>query len=78
MNKPARRSFKFDNAFRRRWAVVTLAYVLFIVVVWGTIARQFPNGIEPVWLFWLIIGLSVGLYVVLVVVIEWLNLKRLH
>jgi len=71
-----RDKFKLDNKFARRVAIVTMAYLLFMAVVWGTIARQFPTGISPDWLLWLIIGLSVVFYVVAVVVIEILNLKK--
>jgi len=71
-----RNKFKLDNKFARRVAIVTMAYLLFMAVVWGTIARQFSTGISPDWLLWLIIGLSVVLYVVAVVVIEILNLKK--
>jgi len=71
-----RNKFKLDNKFARRVAIVTMAYLLFMAVVWGTISRQFPAGISPDWLLWLIIGLSIVLYVVAVVVIEILNLKK--
>lgn len=68
--------FKLNNLFARRVAIITLAYILFMTVIWGTIARQFPSGIQPAWLLWLIIGLSVGLYIAVIVIVEVLNIRR--
>ncbi len=70
--------FKFDQAFWRRFFIVSLIYILFMIIVWGTISRQFPNGIQPNWLFWLIIGLSISLYIVFIILIEIANMKKVR
>ena len=76
-NKQANpKRYKLNYTVARRITVVTLAYLLFMTIVWGTVARQFPNGVQPTWLLWLIIGLSIALYFVAIIVVEWLNYKR--
>ncbi len=68
----------FTHAFFNRFVIITLVYLLAGSIVWGTIARMFPQGIEPVWLLWLVIGLSLFVYVAAVVVIEVLIRKRIR
>jgi intracellular septation protein A len=74
--KQNQKPYKLDNAVARRVTVVTLAYLLFMTVVWGTIARQFPNGIQPDWVLWLVITLSIVFYLASVVTVEYIYYKR--
>ncbi len=71
-----KKKYQLDNAFLRRLAVISLVYGMFMIVVWGVIAQTFPDGIEPPWLFWLIIGLSVFIYIAFIVIVELANYKR--
>ncbi|HOJ45086.1 MAG TPA: hypothetical protein PK340_03550 [Bacilli bacterium] len=74
--KQNQKPYKLDNAAARRVTVVTLAYLLFMTVVWGTIARQFPNGIQPDWVLWLVITLSIVFYLASVFTVEYIYYKR--
>ncbi len=68
----------FTHAFFNRFVIVTLVYLLAGSIVWGTIARMFPQGIEPAWLLWLVIGLSLFVYVAAIVLVEVLIRKRIR
>ncbi|MFA5235737.1 MAG: hypothetical protein WC399_02675 [Bacilli bacterium] len=76
MKKPHSKQPIFTSAFFNRFVIVTLIYVLAGTIVWSTIARIFPDGIEPPWLFWLVIGISILVYVAAVVAVEAVNRKR--
>ncbi len=68
----------FTYAFFNRFVIVTLVYLLAGSIVWSTIAQMFPQGIEPAWLLWLVIGLSLFVYVAAVVLVEVLIRKRIR
>lgn len=76
MKKQHKKLIKLDDRFVQRFLIATLVYAMFMVVVWGVIAQVFPNGIQPPWLFWFVIGLSIAIYFGFIIIIEYLNYKR--
>ena len=68
--------YRITPSVLRRLAIVTLVYAMFMLVVWSAIGQTFPDGIEPPWLLWLIIGLSILVYVAFVLIVEISNWKK--
>jgi hypothetical protein len=66
----------FIEGFTRRLVLLTLVYLIFMVSFWGTLAQFFEEGIGFSWLFWLVIGISLLLWIALIVWVEISQLKR--
>jgi hypothetical protein len=53
-----------------------MIYILAASIIWGTIAKIYPDGIQPPWVLWLVISVSIVVYVSSIIVIEIINHKR--
>ena len=61
----------------RRFLILFLVYLLFMVSAWTTIAAFFEDGLgTDSWIFWLIIGVSFILFLGFVAYVEYQQLKR--
>jgi hypothetical protein len=64
------------QGFGKRLFLLTVIYVLIMLSVWNTLSQFFNNGVGFNWIFWLVIGLSVTLWIGFVVYVEVAQLKR--
>ncbi|MEY3431309.1 MAG: hypothetical protein RIS53_207 [Bacillota bacterium] len=64
------------QGFGRRLLLLTLVYITFMVSIWTTLAQFFVEGVGLSWVFWLIISLSILLWIGLIVWVEISQLKR--
>jgi hypothetical protein len=64
------------NGFIRRFILLTLVYLIFMVSFWGTLGQLFEEGVGFTWLFWLVTGISLLLWIALIVWVEISQLKR--
>lgn len=62
--------------FVRRLVLLTLVYLTFMVSIWSTLGQFFQEGVGFTWIFWLVIGISLLLWVALIVWVEISQLKR--
>jgi hypothetical protein len=66
----------FIVGFPRRFILLTLVYLIFMVSIWVTLGQFFEEGVGFTWVFWLVIGMSLLLWIGLVVWVEISQLKR--
>jgi hypothetical protein len=64
------------KGFGRRFFLLTLVYLTFMVSIWTTLAQFFNEGVGFNWIFWLVISLSLLLWIGLIVWVELSQLKR--
>jgi hypothetical protein len=64
------------QGFGRRLLLLTLVYITFMVSIWTTLAQFFVEGVGLNWVFWLVISLSILLWIGLMVWVEISQLKR--
>ena len=64
------------KGFGRRFFLLTLVYFTFMVSIWTTLAQFFNEGVGFNWIFWLVISLSLLLWIGLIVWVELSQLKR--
>jgi hypothetical protein len=64
------------NGFARRLVLLTLVYLTLMVSFWATLGQFFEEGVGFTWLFWLVIGVSLLLWICLIVWVEISQLKR--
>jgi magnesium-transporting ATPase (P-type) len=68
--------FKFVKGFGRRLMILFIIYLMFMLSAWTTLIQFFDEGFGTNWIFWLIIALSVLLFVTLVAYVERQQLKH--
>ncbi len=64
------------KGFGRRFFLLTLVYLTFMVSIWTTLAQFFNEGVGFNWIFWLVLSLSLLLWIGLIVWVELSQLKR--
>ena len=64
------------KGFGRRFFLLTLVYLTLMVSIWTTLAQLFNEGVGFNWIFWLVISLSLLLWIGLIVWVELSQLKR--
>jgi hypothetical protein len=64
------------KGFGRRFFLLTLVYLTFMVSIWTTLAQFFNEGVGFNWIFWLVISLSLLLWIGLIVWVVLSQLKR--
>jgi hypothetical protein len=64
------------TGFVRRLVLLTLVYLTFMVSLWATLGHFFEEGVGFTWVFWLVIGISLLLWISLIVWVEISQLKR--
>jgi hypothetical protein len=64
------------EGFSRRIVLLTLVYLTFMVSLWATLGQFFEEGVGFTWVFWLVIGISLFLWIALIVWVEISQLKR--
>jgi len=74
--KKEKNKFGLIKGFRRRFFLLTLVYLTFMVSIWTTLAQFFNEGVGFNWIFWLVISLSLLLWVGLIIWVELSQLKR--
>ncbi len=67
---------KVVKGFGRRLIILFVIYLMFMLSAWTTLIQFFDEGFGTNWVFWLIIALSVLLFVSLVVYVERQQLKH--
>jgi hypothetical protein len=73
MNKKVTRRVskkRLVKGFAKRFLILTIIYVVFMLSIWTTLANIFNEGVGYNWIFWLVIGLSLGLWIGLIVWVE--------
>jgi hypothetical protein len=68
--------FGFIVGFARRVVLLTLVYLIFMVSIWATLGQFFEEGVGFTWVFWVVIGISLLLWIALIVWVEISQLKR--
>jgi hypothetical protein len=71
-----RNKFGLIDGFVRRLVLLTLVYLTVMVSFWATLGQFFEEGVGFTWVFWLVIGISLLLWVILIVWVEISQLKR--
>ncbi len=74
--KKEKNKFGVIKGFGRRFFLLTLVYLTFMVSIWTTLAQFFNEGVGFNWIFWLVISLSLLLWIGLIVWVELSQLKR--
>jgi hypothetical protein len=64
------------QGFGKRFFLLTVIYVVFMLSMWTTLAQFFNEGVGFNWIFWLVVGLSLILWVGLIIYVEIAQLKR--
>lgn len=64
------------KGFGKRFFLLTIVYLTFMVSIWTTLAQFFQEGVGFNWIFWLVIGLSLLLWIGFIVWVEISQLKR--
>jgi hypothetical protein len=71
-----RNKFGLIDGFVRRLVLLTLVYLTVMVSFWATLGQFFEEGVGFTWVFWLVIGISLLLWIILIVWVEISQLKR--
>jgi hypothetical protein len=74
--KKEKNKFGLIKGFRRRFFLLTLVYLTFMVSIWTTLAQFFNEGVGFNWIFWLVISLSLLIWIGLIILVELSQLKR--
>lgn len=74
--KKEKNKFGLIKGFGRRFFLLTLVYLTFMVSIWTTLAHFFNEGVGFNWIFWLVLSLSLLLWIALIVWVELSQLKR--
>ncbi len=74
--KKEKNKFGLIKGFRRRFFLLTLVYLTFMVSIWTTLAQFFNEGVGFNWIFWLVISLSLLIWIGLIIWVELSQLKR--
>lgn len=76
MMKKKKNKLGLIQGVAKRLLLLTVIYVVFMLSIWTTLAQFFNEGVGFNWVFWLVIGISVVLWVGLIVYVEFAQLKR--
>jgi uncharacterized RDD family membrane protein YckC len=68
---------KLAPGFKRRFFILLIVYLMFMVVVWSSIAAYFRDGIDNPLVIGLLIGGSILIFIILIVSVEISNYKRI-
>jgi hypothetical protein len=74
--KKEKNKFGLIKGFPRRLLLLTLVYLTVMVSMWSTLAQFFNEGVGFNWVFWLVISLSILLWIGFIVWVEISQLKR--
>ncbi|MBM3909393.1 MAG: hypothetical protein FJ352_01305 [Firmicutes bacterium] len=74
--KKEKNKFGLIKGFRRRFFLLTLVYLTFMVSIWTTLAQFYNEGVGFNWIFWLVISLSLLIWIGLIIWVELSQLKR--
>jgi hypothetical protein len=74
--KKEKNKFGLIKGFPRRLLLLTLVYLTVMVSMWSTLAQFFNEGVGFNWVFWLVISLSILLWIGFIVWVELSQLKR--
>jgi predicted membrane-bound dolichyl-phosphate-mannose-protein mannosyltransferase len=74
--KKEKNKFGLIKGFARRLFLLTLVYITIMVSIWSTLAQFFQEGVGFNWIFWLVISITIILWLGLVVWVEHAQLKR--
>jgi hypothetical protein len=74
--KKEKNKFGLIKGFARRLLLLTLVYLTVMVSMWSTLAQFFNEGVGFNWVFWLVISLTILLWIGLIVWVEISQLKR--
>jgi predicted membrane-bound dolichyl-phosphate-mannose-protein mannosyltransferase len=74
--KKEKNKFGLIKGFARRFLLLTLVYLTVMVSIWSTLAQFFQEGVGFNWIFWLVISITIILWLGLVVWVEHAQLKR--
>jgi hypothetical protein len=67
---------KLVKGFGKRLIILTIIYLIFMLSIWTTLAQIFNQGVGFNWIFWLVIGTSVVLWIVLIIWVEISQIKH--
>lgn len=76
MNVKKKNKLGLIEGFFRRFIILLMVYVMFMLSAWTTLAAFFNDGLGTGWIFWLIIGVSFLAFLGFVAYVEWQQLKR--
>ena len=76
MMKKEKNRFGLIKGFTKRFFLLALVYLVFMISIWTTLAQFFDEGLGLNWIFWLIIGTSFILWIGFVIYVERSQLKR--
>ena len=74
--KKEKNKFGLIKGFARRLLLLILVYLTVMVSMWSTLAQFFNEGVGFNWVFWLVISLSILLWIGFIVWVELSQLKR--
>ena len=74
--KKEKNKFGLIKGFARRLLLLTLVYLTVMVSMWSTLAQFFNEGVGFNWVFWLVICLTILLWIGFIVWVELSQLKR--
>ena len=74
--KKEKNKFGLIKGFARRLLLLTLVYFTVMVSMWSTLAQFFNEGVGFNWVFWLVISLTILLWIGFIVWVEISQLNR--
>ena len=74
--KKEKNRFGLIKGFGKRIFLLSLVYLVLMISIWTTLAQFFEEGLGFNWIFWVIIGISLVLWIAFVIYVELAQLKR--
>jgi hypothetical protein len=74
--KKKKNRFGLIVGFGKRFIILTIIYVVFMLSMWTTLGQFFQEGVGFNWIFWLVIAGSLIMWIGLIVYVEHAQLKR--
>ncbi len=74
--KKEKNRFGLIKGFGKRFFLLSLVYLVLMISIWTTLAQFFVEGLGFNWIFWVIIGTSLVLWIAFVIYVELAQLKR--
>jgi hypothetical protein len=74
--KKEKNRFGLIKGFGKRIFLLSLVYLVLMISIWTTLAQFFEEGLGFNWIFWVIIGTSLVLWIAFVIYVELAQLKR--
>jgi hypothetical protein len=79
MNTPriskARGKFGLIKGVGKRLVLLFIVYLTVMVSIWTTLGQFFTDGVGFTWIFYVTIGLSVVLFIALIIYVEYQQIK---